>query len=365
MNREIQSFKDMKVYKICPMEESQGKLIQSRWVYAVKTDPTAAEKEKSRILVKGFTQKKGVNYYETYSPVMEFSNFLIICQYARAKELGLWRFDISVESNRVKGSSSVDLADNLKFLELCTRVAKYLYQACVSDEVFEEICDCEYATEMHTALDEKYNVQSVARQVQLQMELQKVYRKYEETFADYYRRARGIQQTLKDSGYETEEATFCAIVYQGIRPNDIRDPLLATVKASDLHYSDVQERLRQLDTMYPLEPQTKKHENQSYNRRGSWRQEYRGGQRGYRRGGRGGGVFHAERDCYCKRLAKKGSACNICKSEKHWSCRCDKRRSRDANVVEASYVESNRTFVVIIINFLFFVLHYLISIVYC
>jgi hypothetical protein len=95
--------------------------------------------------------------------------------------------------------------------------AKYLYQACVSDEVFEEICDCEYATKMHTALDEKYNVQSILRQVQLQMELQKVYRKYEETFTQ----ARGIQQTLKDAGYNTEEATFCTIVYQGICPNNI------------------------------------------------------------------------------------------------------------------------------------------------
>jgi hypothetical protein len=66
-------------------------VIQSRWVYAVKTDPTAAEKEKSRIVVK----QKGVNYSETNSPVMEFSNFLIICQYARAKKLSLWRFDIS------------------------------------------------------------------------------------------------------------------------------------------------------------------------------------------------------------------------------------------------------------------------------
>jgi hypothetical protein len=63
---------------------------------------------------------------------------------------------------------------------------KYFYQACVSDEVFEEICDCEYETVMHTALKDKYNVQSVARQVQLQMELQKAYRKYEEAFADYY-----------------------------------------------------------------------------------------------------------------------------------------------------------------------------------
>jgi hypothetical protein len=94
MNREIQSFKDMKVYEVCPREESQGKLIQSRWVYAVKTDPTAAEKEKSCIVVKGFTQKKCVNYSETYSPVMEFSNFLAICQYARAKKLSLWRFYI-------------------------------------------------------------------------------------------------------------------------------------------------------------------------------------------------------------------------------------------------------------------------------
>jgi hypothetical protein len=95
MNTEIQSFKDMKVYEVCPREESQEKLIQSQWVYAVKTDPTAAEKEKSHIVVKGFTQKKGVNYSETYSPVMEFSNFLIICQYARAKKLSLWRFHTS------------------------------------------------------------------------------------------------------------------------------------------------------------------------------------------------------------------------------------------------------------------------------
>jgi hypothetical protein len=56
---------------------------------------------------------------------------------------------------------------------------------------------------------------------------------------------RGIQRTLKDNGYKTEKATFCTIVYQGISPNDIRDPLLATVKAGDLNYIDVQERLRQ------------------------------------------------------------------------------------------------------------------------
>jgi hypothetical protein len=64
-------------------------------VYTVKTDSTTVEKKKSRIVVKGFTQKKGVNYLETYSPDMEFSNFLVICQYARAKELSLWRFNIS------------------------------------------------------------------------------------------------------------------------------------------------------------------------------------------------------------------------------------------------------------------------------
>jgi hypothetical protein len=46
-------------------------------------------------VVKEYTLKKSVNYSETYSPVMEFSNFLIICQYARAMKLNMWRFDIS------------------------------------------------------------------------------------------------------------------------------------------------------------------------------------------------------------------------------------------------------------------------------
>jgi hypothetical protein len=94
---------------------------------------------------------------------------------------------------------------------------------------------------MHTALDEKYNVQSISRQIHLQMELQKVNRKYEETLADYFWGARGIQRTLKDAGYDTEEASFCTIVYQGIHLKDIRDPLLATIKASDLNTRCVQD----------------------------------------------------------------------------------------------------------------------------
>jgi hypothetical protein len=93
--------------------------------------------------------------------------------------------------------------------------------------------------------------------------------------------------------------------------------------------------------MYSLKSYPKKNEGQSNNRRGSWCQESRGSYRGYRRGGRTGRVFHAERDCHCKRLAKKGAACNICKSENHWSCCCDKRRSREANIIEASYISED------------------------
>jgi hypothetical protein len=64
----------MKVYEECPREESQGKLIQSRWVYAVKSDPAETEKCKSKIVIKGFTQEKGFNNQDTYGPVMGCSN---------------------------------------------------------------------------------------------------------------------------------------------------------------------------------------------------------------------------------------------------------------------------------------------------
>jgi hypothetical protein len=77
------------------------------------------------------------------------------------------------------------LYSGIQFTENYKLSAKSILDAPLT-RLLSTICDCEYATKMHTALNKKYNVQSVARPVQLQMELQKVYQKYEETFADYY-----------------------------------------------------------------------------------------------------------------------------------------------------------------------------------
>lgn len=59
----------------------------SRWVFNVKLDPmTRDEIFKGRIVAKGFTQKKGVNYLETYSPVAKFDSLrLVLCLFAMMK----------------------------------------------------------------------------------------------------------------------------------------------------------------------------------------------------------------------------------------------------------------------------------------
>lgn len=62
-------------------------VVGSRWVFNVKLDPmTRDEIFKGRIVAKGFTQKKGVNYLETYSPVAKFDSLrLVLCLFAMMK----------------------------------------------------------------------------------------------------------------------------------------------------------------------------------------------------------------------------------------------------------------------------------------
>lgn len=50
-------------------------VVDSRWVYKIKWLPNNQEvKLKSRLVARGFTQEYGVDYYETYAPVVKNSS---------------------------------------------------------------------------------------------------------------------------------------------------------------------------------------------------------------------------------------------------------------------------------------------------
>lgn len=75
-----------------PKNES---VIDNRWVFKIKRKPDGTiERYKARLVVRGFTQCYGVNYYETFSPVVTFSSIRAILAISVARYMKLKQFDV-------------------------------------------------------------------------------------------------------------------------------------------------------------------------------------------------------------------------------------------------------------------------------
>lgn len=70
-------------------------VIDNKWVYKVKETPTGdVERYKARLVVRGFSQEYGVDYYQTYSPVVRYTSIRTIMAIAAAENLKLCQFDV-------------------------------------------------------------------------------------------------------------------------------------------------------------------------------------------------------------------------------------------------------------------------------
>lgn len=71
------------------------KVIDNKWVYKIKNKPTGQiERFKARLVIRGFTQKFGVDYGETFSPVVKLSSIRMVLATAAAEGLQLKKIDV-------------------------------------------------------------------------------------------------------------------------------------------------------------------------------------------------------------------------------------------------------------------------------
>lgn len=71
------------------------KVLYNRWVYRVKKNVDGTtNKYKARLVVKGYSKKKGIDYMETFSPVIRFETIRIVLSVAAQEKLYLRQFDI-------------------------------------------------------------------------------------------------------------------------------------------------------------------------------------------------------------------------------------------------------------------------------
>ena len=73
MDEEMHSLKENNTFTLTNLPEGK-KAEGGRWVYAIKTNVDGSEKYKARYVAKGYSQKMGIDYEETFSPTANMTS---------------------------------------------------------------------------------------------------------------------------------------------------------------------------------------------------------------------------------------------------------------------------------------------------
>lgn len=82
MQEELQSLEQNNTLSLVPKESTMN-VIGSKWVFGIKYNADGSvERFKPRLVAKGFKQEKGIDYFETFSPMIRHTTVSIILSIA-------------------------------------------------------------------------------------------------------------------------------------------------------------------------------------------------------------------------------------------------------------------------------------------
>ena len=67
--------------------------MHNKWVYRIKNEHDGSKRYQVRLVVKGFQQKKGIDYSDIFSPVVKMSTIRLILGMVAAENLHLEQLD--------------------------------------------------------------------------------------------------------------------------------------------------------------------------------------------------------------------------------------------------------------------------------
>jgi hypothetical protein len=94
VSAELDSLKRNGTYKYVDLPKGR-KALRHKWVFKVKTKLDGSHRYKARLVIKGFLQKEGVDYSETFAPVVKYKSLRLLLGIANQRNMEVHQMDVT------------------------------------------------------------------------------------------------------------------------------------------------------------------------------------------------------------------------------------------------------------------------------
>ena len=102
MDEEMEQIEEKKTWKLVKLPEG-ARVVKNKWVYFYKKDAEGRlKRRRARLVAKGFTQQKGVDYDEVFAPVAKYSTVRMMLAFAAQEHLEMLLLDVKAAFLNVK-----------------------------------------------------------------------------------------------------------------------------------------------------------------------------------------------------------------------------------------------------------------------
>ena len=94
MNEEIEKIEKNKTWTIVPRPKDKN-VIGTKWVFKNKLNEDGkVSRKKERLVCKGYSQEEGVDYGETFTPVVRLEGVITLLEYATHRGFKVYQMDV-------------------------------------------------------------------------------------------------------------------------------------------------------------------------------------------------------------------------------------------------------------------------------